>query len=116
MALVSGRPRVATVVAESDAEVLELPGDELVQLARAHPSVGRALSKFCSDRVLAMVLATSPVFRPVAREQRREILTRFSKRRVQKGERILEEGVPSPGLFVVLWGALEVSRGDAVVA
>jgi CRP-like cAMP-binding protein len=110
MALLSGAPRAATVAAEGPVEVLELPADVLQALAGRHPHVAGSLRRFYRQRLLANAMAVSPVFRPFGREERKRLVERFRARDVAAGEVILREGEPSDGLYVILDGAVDVTK------
>ncbi len=108
MAILSGSARLATVTAETDVELLEIRAEVLVDLAGRHPHVAVSLRRFYRQRLLANAMAVSPVFRPLSREARREVMARFRTREVTAGEVIVREGEPSDGLYVVLDGAFQV--------
>lgn len=108
MAILSGAARLATVTAETDTELLEIPAEVLLDLAGRHPHVATSLRRFYRQRLLANAMAVSPVFRPLSREDRREVMARFRTREVGAGEVVIREGEPSDGLYVVLEGALQV--------
>ena len=110
MALLSGAPRAASVVAEVAGELLELRAEVLAELCRRHPHVADSLKRFCRQRLLANVMATSPLFRPFGREERRALMERFRVREVAARETVVQEGHPSDGLYVVLCGALDVLK------
>ncbi|MBI5066637.1 MAG: cyclic nucleotide-binding domain-containing protein [Deltaproteobacteria bacterium] len=108
MALLSGEPRAASVVAVEPCEVLEIRAEVLLELAREEPQVVESLARFYRRRLLANAMALSPLFRPFNRDERAEIMGRFRTREVQPGTSVITEGEPSDGLYVVLTGALEV--------
>jgi CRP-like cAMP-binding protein len=110
MALLAGTRRSATVAAEGDGEVLELPADVLLRTARRHPHVARSLRRFYRQRLLANALAASPVFRPFQRGERKALMERFLAREVAEGDVVVREGAPSDGLYVVLEGAVDVVK------
>jgi len=110
MALLSGIPRAASVVAEDEAECLEISADLLSSLIRRYPHVGQALKKFCRQRLLANVMATSPLFRPFGKDDRKGLVEKFKAREVNAQELVLTEGQPADGLYVVMMGELEVRK------
>lgn len=119
MAILSGEPRAATVVAAEESELLEIRADVLLELAREHPQVVESLGQFYRRRLLANAMATSPVFRPFGREERAEIMGRFRTREASPGTSVITEGEPSDGLYVVLSGELGVWKrrdGDQALA
>jgi len=110
MALLSGAPRAASVIAETDSELLEVRADVLEKLCREHPHVADSLARFYRQRLLANAMATSPLFRPFDARDRKAIMERFRAREMAAGERVVLEGQPSDGLYVVLSGALDVLK------
>ena len=112
MALLSGAPRVASVDALQDGTlVLEISTALLSELTLRHPGVATALKKFCRQRLVGNLMATSALFRPLSRTDRRELASSFRARDVLPGDVVLPEGGKGDGLYLVLAGLLEVSRG-----
>ena len=111
MALLSDAPRSATVTCETPVELFELDRALLEHLAADHPSVQAALERFYRQRLLANLMATSPIFRPFDRAQRRALVQRFNALTVPAGEAVVEEGQPSGGLYLVMSGEVAVTRG-----
>ncbi|HXX32486.1 MAG TPA: cyclic nucleotide-binding domain-containing protein [Myxococcaceae bacterium] len=117
MALLSGAPRVASVDAVADGTlVLEISTTLLTELTRRHPGVAAALKKFCRQRLVANLMATSALFRPLSRADRRALASGFRARDVLAGDVVLTEGERGDGLYLVLAGQLEVSRGGFRIA
>jgi CRP-like cAMP-binding protein len=110
MALLSGAPRAASVVAEDEAECLEISAELLANLTKKWPHVGQALKKFCRQRLLANVMATSPLFKPFDKDDRKALVEKFKAREVLPGETILVEGQQVDGLYVVMAGEVEVKK------
>jgi CRP-like cAMP-binding protein len=108
MAILSGEPRAATVVAETECDLLEIRADVLLDLAREHPGVVESLARFYRRRLLANTMATSALFRPFGREDRAAVMGRFRTREVAAATEVVVEGQPADGLYVVLSGALDV--------
>ncbi len=117
MALLSGAPRVASVDAVQDGTlVLEISTGLLSELTLRHPGVATALKKFCRQRLVGNLMATAALFRPLSRADRRELASAFRARDVLAGDVVLREGDRGDGLYLVLAGLLEVSRGGFRVA
>lgn len=110
MALLAGTPRSATVWAVEESELLQFTARDLRRLVEDHPSVATALRRFYRQRLLSNVLATSPIFRRFDRATSASLIGRFRTREVAAGERLVDEGRPVDGLFVVLHGSFEVTR------
>ena len=117
VALLSGDPRIASVDAlTDDTQVLEISGELLMELVRRHPGVASALKTFCRQRLLSNLLATSALFRPLERNERRELASRFRARDALGGEVVLAQGTPGDGLYVVLAGEVEVLRDGGLAS
>jgi CRP-like cAMP-binding protein len=110
MALLAGGPRTASVVAEEDAELLEFPAAVLKKITSEYPSAREAVDKFIRNRLLANVLATSPLFRPFDADERRRLIQRFQLGEAADGRAMLTEGTPGDGLYVVLNGRFRVQH------
>ncbi len=119
MALLSGAPRNASVVAEEASELLVLRAEVLRDLASSYPHLAGSLRRFYRQRLLANALAVSPLFRPFGREDRKAVMEKFRERTVHPGEVIVHEGALADGLYVLLEGAVDVTRrteaGDLLV-
>src|SRR5581483_3084405 len=116
MALVSDNRRSASVVAVTEGDALEFPGPILKELVSAHPEAAGALNRFTRSRLLQNTMATSALFRPFDRAQRKLLVARFLIRDVEPGVRVVVEGQPSDGLYVVMLGDFRVERAGSQVA
>ena len=108
MALVSAQPRNATVVADDDCDLLEFDKAALTAAAGEVETIATALDAFTRERLLNNLLATAPLFKPLDRTQRRDLIRRFKALEVAPGTHLIQEGHPGKGLFVVLNGTVEV--------
>jgi CRP-like cAMP-binding protein len=117
MALITDAPRVATVVALRESEVLELRNDDLELAAEELDDIVWALAKFTRQRFLSNLLLTSPIFTPFPEKDKQEILTMFTSTGVPTDEVIIKEGMVAPGLYIILGGEVEVTKfeGDTRV-
>nr|HEX4315751.1 cyclic nucleotide-binding domain-containing protein [Kofleriaceae bacterium] len=116
MALLSAQPRTATVDCLTEVDLFEVGRASLASLADELGAVAQALHGFTRERLLANLMATSPLFKPFNRMQQRDLLRRFTSHDVAPGTVVIREGEQGRGLFVVLSGELDVSRkgGDGV--
>jgi CRP-like cAMP-binding protein len=112
MALVSAAPRSATVTATTDADLLEFDRDALAAASREVGTLAAALDKFARERLLHNLLATCPLFRPLDRKQRLDLVRRFTAHDVAPGVCIIREGDPGRGLFILLAGEVDVTKVD----
>ena len=118
MALLSAQPRSASVDCLTEVDLLEVGRASLSSLADELGAVAEALHGFTRDRLLGNLMATSPLFKPFGRMQRRDLLRRFTSHDVAPGTVIINEGEQGRGLFVVLSGearslAPRISEGPA---
>lgn len=112
MALVSAAPRSASVIADSDCDLLEFDREALAAASREVGIVARALDKFMRERLLSNLLATAPLFKPLDRKQRLDLMLRFTAHDVAPGTALIQEGQPGQGLYVLLHGEVDVSKVD----
>jgi CRP-like cAMP-binding protein len=112
MALVSAAPRSATVTAVTDTDLLEFDRDALSAAAKDVAPLAAVLDKFTRERLLNNLMSISPLFRPLDRKQRLDLVRRFTAHDVAPGVQIIGEGQPGRGLFVLLSGEVDVSKID----
>ena len=110
MALLSDSPRSASVIAEDETLLFRVSRDVLAEVVKNFPSVRHILTRFYRQRLLANLLATSPIFRPLDSEQRKSLIEKFKSREVMPEVSLLEEGQKGDGLYMLLSGAAEVSK------
>ncbi len=111
-ALLADQRRHASVETVEPVELLEISRALLDELTSAHPGVARTLRRFYRDRLIETLVATAPFFAPLTVEERAEVASRFRPRRFGRGSRIVEEGAPGGGLYLILVGEVEVVRGE----
>jgi CRP-like cAMP-binding protein len=109
LGLLGDQTRHATVIAAEEVELFELPRAVMADLAASHPGVLRTLQHFYRERLLAMLLQTCPLFVPLGEEEREQVAGRLLMRRFVRGERIVEQGRATEGLYLILTGAVDVS-------
>ena len=113
LSVVLGAPRTASVVAVVETDVFEVSRDDLNMVAKAHPEVPQAIAEFAQRRLAKNLLATAPMFTGIPDSQRADLFSRFQAKVVAPGDKLLVEGEPSTGLFLVLAGDLLVQKKDA---
>lgn len=110
IALLGSGVRSATVVADTDAQLLELTRPVLDDLLEEHPAVNAVMRRFYRERLFSDLLKTSPLFRTVGKDQVRALVAKFKEVTVERGTRLQVEGKKGGGLHVILDGRCEVSR------
>ncbi len=104
MALVSHAPRLATVIAETECELLELDRARFESLTQAHPSIRNVAERFYKARLLSNLLRASPLFSLLPEDARARLVDVFALQSHPEGFVFLEMGKPGKGLFVLLRG------------
>lgn len=110
IALLGSGVRSATVVADTDAQLLELTRPVLDELLEEHPGVNAVMRRFYRERLFSDLMKTSPLFRTVQKDQVRALVARFKEVTADRGTRLQVEGKKATGLHVILDGRCEVSR------
>jgi CRP-like cAMP-binding protein len=72
----------------------------------------RVALRFLRERLVQGLLLTNPLFTSLAKGRRRELAERFEFLQVDSGSLLVEQGSPSPGLYVLLSGTVEVTRRE----
>jgi CRP-like cAMP-binding protein len=112
MALLSRSGRGANVDTVSEADLLELHVETLAQLSSGAQTVARALERFTRERLVMNLIASAPLFRPLDRGQRVDLVRRFVAHEVAAGTDLIREGENVPGLYIVLSGSVDVWKRD----
>jgi CRP-like cAMP-binding protein len=109
-ALLADRRRHASVQALEACELWEIPRRLLRELAAEYADVGPALEQFYRERLLSTLLATAPFFQPLPEEERAQLMSRFTPRRIEAGGPIIREGEPGGGLYLIVLGTVDITR------
>jgi CRP-like cAMP-binding protein len=108
IALLADRPRTATARATVDSQVLAIDRPLLGDLIAASPDLLKVLLRFLRERLIATLAETSPIFSPFTSLERIGLAARFQFLEIEAGLRMVEQGVKSPGLFLLLSGPADV--------
>jgi CRP-like cAMP-binding protein len=104
MSVLTDSPRTATVRAERDSTLIEVSRDTLQKLLRDDDRLLVLLVRFYRARLVGNLMASSPLFESLSKEDREDLLAKFQLREYPEGYEILREGERSDGLYVVLAG------------
>jgi cAMP-dependent protein kinase regulator len=110
MALLAESPRTASVIAQEETVLFEVSRQVLAEVVKNFPSVHGILMRFYRQRLLSNLMATSPIFKPLSVEQRKSLIEQFKSRELPANEKVMEEGTPGDGLYLLLTGQAEVSK------
>lgn len=107
MALVSKRPRNATITSLGSSTVFELTRATLLAHSKA---MREALYAFSRRRLLENITLTSPLLQPLPRDVRQAVVGLFGSFPIHTGQVLVREAERGQGLFVVLRGAVRVMK------
>lgn len=110
VAMLGDRRRHASVQAVSDCDLLEIPRGHLVQVSRRFPEVDSFMQQFYRERLIATLVSTASFFRPLDLPQRTSLLSHFRFSHVAPGTRIVGEGERAGGFFLIVLGAVEITK------
>lgn len=110
MALLSADPRSASVVSETDVDVLMLTRKDVELLSGEIPGIAGAMARFMRERLIGNLLSTNPLFKPFDEGVKKQLLARFKGHEVPAGTVFLEEGDTGRGLYVMLSGKAAISK------
>jgi len=108
MALLSRAPRPATVTATGPVLLLTARKRELDQAVKKNPELGREFAEHCRRRMLDNLIKTSPILRSVNPGERPDLVQRFAIRAFEPGERVITQGKPTDGLFLIASGEVGI--------
>ncbi|MBE9536635.1 MAG: cyclic nucleotide-binding domain-containing protein [Proteobacteria bacterium] len=100
--------RHASVMALDDTEVLQMTRADVESIAKGHPRILEILDFHFRTRVLDKILAVSPLFNTLKREDRLGLLEHFTLRSFKKGDILTREGDEGDSLFIIKSGHVEV--------
>ncbi len=109
LAFMSHKPQVNTAVAESDVGLLIIDREIFDAWVKKYPSISETVEDFYRRRVLARILAISPVFEGIPQEARIPLAQQFSFAFYHDGDVIINEGETESILFLIRAGKVEVS-------
>lgn len=115
VSLLVNQPRTATARATVPSQVLVLDRPLVRDLISASPQVLKVLLRFLRERLMATLAQTSPLFAPFSESERTLLTSKFRFLEVDRHVRVIEQGKPVTGLFVLMAGeAAAVADGRPV--
>lgn len=111
-ALISNDPQPATAQVSEDSDLLAFDRDSVRNCIVDNLSMVPVLLRFLRGRMLEHLVRTSPLFAHLDTAERRALSRKFEFIEVSEGALLIEQGTRSPGLFVLLSGAVDVVRRD----
>jgi len=98
-----------SAVAESDVRVLMIDRGTFDKWVEKHPSIQSTVEDFYRKRVLARILAITPVFEGVPPEARVALADKFVMNSYQNGDVIVREGEPGDRFYLIRSGFVKIS-------
>ncbi len=99
-------------IAESECSVLMIDRDTFDAWVAKYPSIQNTVEDFYRRRVLARVLAITPVFEGVPQDARLALADRFELRTFAAGEKIVVEGEAGDTFYLVRSGIVNIYTHD----
>jgi len=100
--------RRASVDALDDVKLLEIPKTTIQRLIEIDPKIQEILFRYYQERILDLILATSPLFSGLDSKIRKELISRFKLVKFKKGDLIIREGEYSDSMYLIKSGEVEV--------
>ena len=111
-ALVGSEPRLTTVETTEKTDLLRIDRKLIAELLLSEPRTLRVALRFLRERLVQALAATNPLFTILSKSQRRVFADRFEFLQVDHDSLLVEQGSPSPGLYVLLCGKLTVTHRE----
>lgn len=104
MALLCETPRISSVVAQTEAVLLEFSRERMEAIAARFPQLEEVIHRLYRQRLLANALRSNPLFANWPEDLRQLVSEAFSPISVQAGEELLSRGQPAHALYLLLRG------------
>jgi CRP-like cAMP-binding protein len=120
-AFMSRAPHSDEAIAETDCSVLMIDRVTFDEWVEKYPGIQSTIEDFYRQRVLARVLAITPVFEGVPPEARLALADHFKLRTFEKGGAVIREGEAGDTFYLIRSGSVDLSTsgmgkdGDQVV-
>jgi len=108
MAFYGKKIRQATVVSVDYTTLIEFNREKIEDLIKKSESIKLALEKYYKERILDVIIATSPLFSGVSYEVRQDLISRFKLRTFQPGDIIIKQNDPSDAMYIIKSGKVRV--------
>jgi len=111
-AFMSRVPYSDEAIAETDCGVLMIDRTAFDGLVRKHPGIQSTVEDFYRQRVLARVLAITPIFEGVPEEARMALANRFHLRTFERGTTIIKEGDAGDIFYLIRSGSVDLTTSS----
>jgi cAMP-dependent protein kinase regulator len=111
-ALVGDELRLTTVEATERTDLLRIDRKLVADLVLSEPRALRVALRFLRERLVQPLALTNPLFTILPKGKHRVFAERFEFLQVEHDSLLVEQGSPSPGLYVLLCGKVTVTRRE----
>lgn len=111
--LLAEQPRQSTVTATKDTILLRFDREVISEMQQEEPSFTQSLLRFVRERLVMRLTKTSPFFAPFEGSEAHELAQRFQFLEVKDLKPLVQQGLRSDGLFILLTGEARVIRTDS---
>ncbi|MBA2663541.1 MAG: cyclic nucleotide-binding domain-containing protein [Bradymonadaceae bacterium] len=101
-----------TTMSQRGSEVLRLSQASITRLSEEFPDFQNRLATLRRHALTEGLLCRHTIFEELSDEDRTELAASFVGLRIAKGDCLIYQGEPSPGLFIILDGSVDIVRND----
>ncbi len=105
-------PHLDEAIAETDCNILMIDRVTFDEWTMKYPGIQSTVEDFYRQRVLARVLAITPVFEGIPTEARLALAGHFCLRTFEKGDVVVREGEMEDTFYLIRSGSVDVSTSD----
>lgn len=109
-ALISNEPCPTTVRAAEACDLMAFDREAMRVCIANNPAVVPVLLRFVRSRMIEHLVRVSPLFTHFETAERRALTRKFELIEFADGAQLLQQGTRSPGIFVLLSGAVDVTQ------
>ncbi len=110
MGFLGNKKRRASVASIDESILLEVSKERIDKLIETYPEIEKTLLKFYHERILDLIIATTPVFSPLEPSVRKELVSKFQLKKFPANSFIIKEGEASDSMFVIKSGSVKVCK------
>ena len=108
----SGRAAEVDVMSQRGSDIVRLTGDGITQITKENPDFPSRLATLRRHAMTERLIQRHDMFQGLDQKKRVLVIEEFTGMRVQGGEVIIRQNTPSPGLFIILDGEVDIVRQD----
>lgn len=108
----SGRPSEVDVFTQPGSEIIKLGAEGIRRITETVSDFPNRLAALRRHAMTERLVQRHPMFRELGEDERLAVIDSFTGMRVSAGEVIIRQNTPSPGLFIILDGEVDIVRQD----